>query len=75
MKDRILEINPKANVEIHKEFFMPESSHEMINSSVDYIVDAIDTVTAKIELVLRAKKLNIPIFQTHYNITLVYLLF
>lgn len=61
MKERILEINPNANVEVSKEFFMPDSSHSMIDKTVDYIVDAVDTVTAKIELVLTANKLNIPI--------------
>lgn len=61
MKDRILEINPDANVKVYNDFFMPDSSHDMINSSVNYIVDAIDTVTAKIELVVTAEKMNIPI--------------
>lgn len=60
-RDRILSINPNVNVEIIKEFFMPESSSEILNDKIDYIVDAVDTVTAKIELVLRANKLNIPI--------------
>ena len=59
-KERILEINPKANVEIYQEFFMPESK-EIVDNSVEYIVDSVDTVKAKIELVLRAKKNNIPI--------------
>ena len=59
-RDRILEINPNANIEIYKEFFMPDSK-EIIDSSISYIIDAIDTVTAKIELVIRANKLNIPI--------------
>lgn len=59
-RDRILSINPNANVEIAKEFFIPESD-EILDKSVSYIVDAVDTVTAKIELVLRANKLNIPI--------------
>ena len=59
-KERILEINSNANVEIHKEFFMPETNG-ILDKSVDYIVDAVDTVTAKIELVIRANKLNIPI--------------
>lgn len=62
-KTRILEINPEANVEIYPEFFMPESP-EIFDSTVDYIVDAIDTVTAKIELVMRANKLNIPIISS-----------
>ena len=59
-KERILEINPDANVEIFKEFFMPDSK-DFFDKSVDYIVDCIDTITGKIELVLRANKLNIPI--------------
>lgn len=59
-KQRILDINPNANVEIHQEFFMPETEG-ILDNSIDYIVDCIDTVTAKIELVMRAEKLNIPI--------------
>lgn len=59
-KERMLEINPEVNVEIRQEFFMPDSK-EILDETVDYIVDAIDTVTAKIELVVRANKLNIPI--------------
>ena len=59
-KQRILDINPNANVEIHQEFFMPETEG-ILDNSIDYIVDCIDTVTAKIELVVRADKLNIPI--------------
>ena len=59
-KERILEINPKANVETFQEFFLPETEG-IIDESVDYIVDAVDTVTAKIELVMRANKLHIPI--------------
>ena len=62
-KQRILEINPEAKVETYQEFFMPETEG-IIDESVSYIVDAIDTVTAKIELVLRANKLNIPIISS-----------
>lgn len=62
-KERILEINPNAEVEIYQEFFMPDSK-EILDDSVDYVVDAVDTVTAKIELVLRANKLNIPIISS-----------
>jgi len=57
-KQRILDINPNANVEIHQEFFMPETEG-ILDDSIDYIVDCIDTVTAKIELVVRAERLNI----------------
>ena len=59
-KERILEININAKVEIYQEFFMPDSK-EILDNTVDYIVDAVDTVTAKIELVIRANNLNIPI--------------
>ena len=59
-KERILDINPNANIETYQEFFMPDSK-EILDNTVDYIVDAVDTVTAKIELVIRANKLNIPI--------------
>lgn len=61
--ERILDINPNAKVEIYKEFFMPESK-EILDETLDYIVDAVDTVTAKIELVMRANKLNIPIISS-----------
>lgn len=62
-KERILDINPDVNVEIHQEFFMPETKG-IIDDSIDYIVDCVDTVTAKIELVLRANSLNIPIISS-----------
>ncbi len=59
-KERILSINPQANVEVYEEFFMPDTKG-IIDNSITYIVDAIDTVTAKIELVMRANQLQIPI--------------
>lgn len=61
--ERILEINPNANVEIYKEFFMPDSK-EILDNTVSYIIDCVDTVTAKIELIKRAKQLNIPIISS-----------
>lgn len=62
-KERILEINPNAKVEVYQEFFMPDSK-EILDDTVNYIVDSVDTVTAKIELVVRANKLNIPIISS-----------
>ena len=62
-KERILEINPEARVEIYQDFFMP-NTEGILDNSIDYIVDSIDTVTAKIELVVRADKLNIPIISS-----------
>ncbi len=59
-KQRILDINPDANVETIQELFMPDSK-AMFDEKTDYVVDCVDTVTAKIELVIRAKRSNIPI--------------
>ena len=59
-KQRILDINPIANIEIRKDFFMPESE-DFFDDTIDYIVDCVDTVTAKIEIIMRAKKHNIPV--------------
>ena len=64
MRDRILEINPKADVRIHKCFFLPENADEFPFDEYDYIVDAVDTVTAKIELVMKANEMNIPIISS-----------
>ncbi|PKM78366.1 MAG: tRNA cyclic N6-threonylcarbamoyladenosine(37) synthase TcdA [Firmicutes bacterium HGW-Firmicutes-15] len=61
MKDRILEINPKAEVITHQTFYMPEHASQLVTPNYDYIIDAIDTVTAKIDLILNAKALSIPI--------------
>lgn len=61
MKDRILDINPDATVNCYPVFFLPENAEEFPFEKYDYIVDAIDTVTAKIEIIVRAKKLGIPV--------------
>jgi tRNA A37 threonylcarbamoyladenosine dehydratase len=60
-KERILEINPAAEVNTHKMFYTPETSSEVDLSQYDYIVDAIDTVSGKIELVARAGECGVPI--------------
>lgn len=64
MKERILEINPDAVVRIHQCFFLPDNADRFSFSEYDYVVDAVDTVTAKIELVLRAQAENIPIISS-----------
>lgn len=61
MKKRILEINPNAKVETFKEFYLPECKEKILDETLSYVVDSIDTVTAKLELVVNCKKLNIPI--------------
>lgn len=64
MRDRILEINPKAKVEIHQLFYMPDNADTIMNDNFDYIIDAIDTVTAKIDLIIKAKQKGIPIISS-----------
>lgn len=64
MKERILEINPKANVEVYKEFYNSESEINILDNSVTYIVDAIDTVTSKIYLIEEAEKKKISIISS-----------
>ena len=59
-KERILDINPNANVETCQEFFTSDRK-EILDKNLNYIIDAVDTVTAKIALVERANELNIPI--------------
>ena len=60
-RQRILDINPEVNVKIYKKFFSPEISNEFDFSQYDYVVDAVDSVTGKIELVLKSQEANVPI--------------
>ena len=64
MRDRILEINPNVDVHIHKCFFLPENADEFPFEEYDYVVDAVDTVTAKIELIMRAKEAGTPVISS-----------
>ncbi|WP_026507744.1 tRNA threonylcarbamoyladenosine dehydratase [Butyrivibrio sp. MC2013] len=61
MKERILDINPDCKVNTHRAFFLPENASEFDFTSYDYVVDAIDTVTAKLELVKCCKEAGTPI--------------
>lgn len=61
MKERMLEINPDVKVHVHKCFFLPENADEFPFEEYDYVVDAVDTVTAKLEIIMRAKELGIPV--------------
>lgn len=63
-KQRVLDINPGVNVVTHKKFFSPESSVDFEFLKYDYIVDAIDSVTGKIELVLKSQEVNVPIISS-----------
>ena len=64
MKERMLEINPDVKVEIHDCFFLPENAKDFPFEEYDYIVDAVDTVTAKISLVMKAKEKGVPIISS-----------
>ena len=63
-KARILDINPKAKVKTYKEFFMPDTKKKIISEDIDYVVDCIDTVTGKLEIIMQCKELNIPIISS-----------
>lgn len=64
MQERIQEINPDINVNAYQCFYLPETASQFKFSNYDYIVDAVDTVTAKIELVINAEKAGIPIISS-----------
>ena len=64
MKERILEINPEAQVHVYKCFYLPENKMEFTFEKYTYVVDAVDTVTAKLELVVQAKEANVPIISS-----------
>lgn len=63
-KERILDINPDAVVNIYKTFYMPDTANQFDFSQYDYVVDAIDTVTGKIELIMQADKTKTPIISS-----------
>lgn len=64
MKERILSINPKARVRACPVFFLPENAEEFPFEEYDYVVDAVDTVTAKLALVMAAKEKGVPIISS-----------
>ena len=64
MKERILDINPEAAVNTYECFFLPGNASDFPFREYDYVVDAIDTVTAKIELVMQCQKAGVPIMSS-----------
>lgn len=64
MEERIHDINPECKVEKYRTFYLPENSDEFDFTNYDYVVDAIDTVTGKIELVVNADKAGTPIISS-----------
>ncbi|MCR5108151.1 MAG: tRNA threonylcarbamoyladenosine dehydratase [Lachnospiraceae bacterium] len=63
-RERILDINPGALVKTSREFYMPDNSYKFDMSQYDYVVDAIDTVTGKIEIIVNAKKAGTPVISS-----------
>ena len=61
MRERILDINPACEVTVYPKFYLPENAEEFPLEEYDYIADAIDTVSSKLELITMAKSLNVPI--------------
>ncbi len=61
MKERILSVNPDADVRVRDCFFLPDNAEEFDFECYDYVVDAVDTVTAKLEIIERAKKVGVPV--------------
>ena len=64
MKERILDINPECNVRIFQCFYLPETKNLFDFTEYDYVVDAVDTVTAKIQLIVQAKEAGVPIISS-----------
>jgi tRNA A37 threonylcarbamoyladenosine dehydratase len=64
MKERMLDINPDVEVHEYRCFFLPENADDFPFDEYDYVVDAVDTVTAKIALVMKCKEKNVPIISS-----------
>lgn len=64
MAERIHAINPEAVVHVHQFFFLPENAHEFDFAQYDYVVDAVDTVAAKIAIIMASKAANVPVISS-----------
>lgn len=64
MKERIADINPDCQVTVHRCFYLPENKDEFDFTQYTYVVDAVDTVAAKIQLILQAKEADVPIISS-----------
>ena len=63
-EERIHDINPKVNVKTYKTFYTPQTADEFNFSDYDYVIDAIDTVVGKLEIIERAKKAGVPVISS-----------
>ena len=61
MKERILDINPDANVEIYNEFYLADSESDIITEDLAYVVDCVDTIMAKIAIICKSKEIGVPV--------------
>ncbi|QHI72149.1 tRNA threonylcarbamoyladenosine dehydratase [Aminipila terrae] len=64
MKERIHDINPEINVNAYQCFYLPETADQFNFNDYDYVVDAVDTVTAKVEIVMRAEAAGVPVISS-----------
>lgn len=64
MKERMLDINPDVDVNVHNCFYLPENASDFNFSDYDYVVDAVDTVTAKISIIVKAKEAGVPVISS-----------
>lgn len=61
MRERMLSINPKVEVKVHNCFYLPETEKDFDFSQYDYVIDAVDTVAAKISIIVKAKEAGVPV--------------
>lgn len=64
MKERMLDINPKVDITIHQCFYLPDNADEFDFTAYDYVVDAVDTVTAKLSIICKCKELGVPVISS-----------
>ena len=64
MKERILEINPNANIEVYKEFYLADSKIDIITKDLSYAVDCVDTIMAKIAIICECDALDVPVISS-----------
>ncbi len=64
MKERILDINPNANVEVYKEFYMADSKIDVITDELSYVVDCVDTIMAKIAIICKCDAIDVPVISS-----------
>ena len=64
MKERILEINPDANVEVYREFYLADSQIDIITEDLSYAVDCVDTIMAKIAIICNCDAIDVPVISS-----------